>query len=335
MKESLLEFLQCPICRDGFQVITDEDRAGEILAGVLQCLGCAVTFPVKGGIPRFVNVSSIEQSATARNFGAQWLTFDQIGPHHEVQFLDWIYPITPEFVRGKVVLEAGCGKGRHTHLVSTWGARAVIGVDLSEAVDAAYRNTLDQPNVHIIQADIYQLPFKPMFDYAFSVGVLHHLPDPKLAFLALAALLRPGGSISSWVYGRENNGWLIHLVNPLRRNLTSRLPFRMLYHLSYIPTVILYSILKLGYRPLEASGIARKTFYGEYLTYISRFPFREIHNIVHDHLTAPIAHYISREEFAEWFQEARADGIEISWHNRNSWRGLGRIVTHHEAVNAQ
>lgn len=60
------------------------------------------------------------------------------------------------------------------------------------------------------------------------------------------------------------------------------------------------------------------------------FPFREIHNIVHDHLTAPVAFYISRQEFAEWFKDANAT-YETHWHNRNSWRGLGYIKANAEA----
>ncbi len=335
MKEGLLEFLSCPICHADLLLRASERDGQEVLAGELVCGGCQAVFPIRRGVPRLLVAASSGQEATARNFGAQWLAFDHVEPRHEAQFLDWIAPVTPAFVRGKTVLEAGCGKGRHTRLVSDWGARAVIGLDLSDAVEVAHRNTRDCPNVHIIQADIYQLPLKASFDYAFSVGVLHHLPDPRRGFLSLAARLRPGGSISAWVYGRENNGWVVHLVNPVRRNLTSRLPFRVLYYLSYVPSAALYTVLKLVYRPLEGTSFGRRSFYGEYLTYISHFPFREIHNIVHDHLTAPIAHYISRQELDEWFCEAEADGVEISWHNRNSWRGLGRIRGRVEATHAE
>lgn len=335
MKEGLLEFLTCPACHSDLQLHATERDDSEVIGGRLSCSACHKTFPIQGGVPRFVSTSSVEQKSTAKNFGAQWLAFDHVTEQHESQFLDWIAPVKPDFVRGKIVLEAGCGKARHTRLIAEWGARAVIGVDLSDAVDAAYRNTRDCANVHIVQANIYQLPLKPIFDYAFSVGVLHHLPDPRRGFLSVAERLRPGGSISAWVYGRENNGWLVHLVNPVRENLTSRLPFRILYYVSYLLTGALYPVLRLVYRPLEGTAVGRRLFYSEYMTYISHFPFREIHNIVHDHLTAPIAHYISREELGDWFREAGADRVEISWHNRNSWRGTGRVGGHVEANHAQ
>jgi SAM-dependent methyltransferase len=326
MKERLLQYLICPACAGEVELSVSEREEGEIITGKLRCRNCAANYAVRSGIPRFAATElSAEQQATAKNFGAQWLVFDHVQDYHEAQFRDWIAPVTPEFVRGRAVIEGGCGKGRHTRAIAEWGARDVIGVDLSVAVEAAYRNTRDLENAHIIQADIYRLPLRASFDYAFSVGVLHHLPDPRAGFAELVRHVRPGGAVSAWVYGRENNGWIVNFINPLRRHFTSKLPARTLYFLSYAPTAILYALLKTAYAPLGGTKLARHLFYADYLSYIARFPFREVHNIVFDHLTAPIAFYISRDEFDEWFRAAQAEGIEIAWHNRNSWRGFGII----------
>jgi len=324
MKEILLQYLACPDCAGEITLLSiDRNDGGQVITGELLCSRCRHGYPIRDGIPRFADLrEDAMQRNTAVNFGAQWLAFDHVEKHHEKQFLDWIAPITPDFVRGKVVLEGGCGKGRHTRLIGQWGAREIIGVDLSEAVEAAYRNTKDMPNVHIIQADIYRLPLKQSFDYAFSVGVLHHLPDPRAGFGALVRHIKPGGAISTWVYGRENNDWIIKFVNPLRIYMTSKLPSRALYYLSYLPSSVLYLLLKLFYLPLRETGLRKYMFYGEYLGYISGFPFKEIHNIVHDHLTAPIAFYISREEFSQWFEMGETERSQIHWHNRNSWRGV-------------
>lgn len=332
MKESLLQYLACPACAGNLFLKTTERDGGEIISGALYCADCGKSFAVRDGVPRFADLTGDEvQQETAENFGQQWLEFDHVADHHEKQFLDWIAPVTSDFVRGKTVIEGGCGKGRHTRLIGEWSAKAVIGVDLSVAVEAAYRNTKDLPNVHIIQADIYQLPLKKTFDYAFSVGVLHHLPNPRAGFASLVKTLQPGGAISAWVYGLENNGWIVNFVNPLREHITSKLPMRALYWLSYLPTLILWLPLKLVYQPLANTRLKRFLFYADYLCYIARFPFREIHNIVHDHLTAPVAFYISRQEFAEWFKDANAERVELHWHNKNSWRGLGYIKANAEA----
>ena len=61
------------------------------------------------------------------------------------------------------------------------------------------------------------------------------------------------------------------------------------------------------------------------MDYLGSFGWKEQHNIVFDHLVAPTAFYISQEEFEEWWIAAGAKDVEITWHNRNSWCGFGRV----------
>ena len=283
------------------------------------------------GVPRFASVGEIEKdkAETAANFGWQWQHFTQEDEAYEDQFLGWIAPVNRDFFQDKVVLEGGCGKGRHTQLAVKFGARDVIGVDLSEAVETAFATTRHSPNAHIVQADIYHLPFARVFDYAFSVGVLHHLPDPRAGFKSLVSKLKSGGYMSAWIYGAENNEWITRFVNPVRERLTSRIDPRVLLQLSKIPAALMFIATKTVYGPLNQSprgaSIARHLFYNDYLKSIAGFGWREQHTIVFDHLVAPTAFYISREEFAEWWQEIGVHEPDINWHNSNSWCGFGRV----------
>jgi len=282
-------------------------------------------------VPRFAALDEVEaeKAATAAGFGWQWQHFTQADDKYEQQFLGWIAPVAPEFFKDKIVLEGGCGKGRHTQLAAQWGAREVIGVDLSAAVETAFAATRHLPNAHIVQADIFNLPFARAFDYAFSVGVLHHLPDPRGGFKSLSSKVKPGGHISAWVYGAENNEWITRFVNPVREGLTSRMNRRALLHLSKLPAALVYAVTKLVYGPLNKSTggarVAQHLFYNEYLKAIAGFNWREQHAIVFDHLVAPTAFYLKRAEFEEWWEDIGARDVQISWHNQNSWRGFGRI----------
>lgn len=103
-------------------------------------------------------------------------------------FLDFIYPIIEEFFEDKFVLDAGCGMGRFLKLAAELGSRDVIGIDLSQSVEAAYRNTRTLPNAHVVQADIMALPFITKFDYIFSIGVLQFLSEPREGFHRLSQL---------------------------------------------------------------------------------------------------------------------------------------------------
>jgi SAM-dependent methyltransferase len=329
LKEKLLSYLVCPSCNGSLDLSVERVEQNEIMEGALRCRDCASSFPISGGIPRFADLAEVESDkrATAAGFGWQWQHFTQADARYAEQFLGWITPVTPEFFRGKVVLEGGCGKGRHTQLAAGWGAEDVIGIDLSVAVETAFAATRSLPNAHIIQADIYRLPLARKFDYAFSVGVLHHLPDPRGGFLSLASKVKPGGHISAWIYGAENNEWITRLVNPVRERITSRMDQRVLLQLSKIPAACVYLATKLVYGPLNRNGssLAQRLFYNDYLSAIAPFGWREQHTIVFDHLVAPTAFYISQGEFADWWRELGANDVAISWHNKNSWCGFGQV----------
>lgn len=338
MKRSLIEYLVCPGCQVSLHCQVTVQKDDDIETGTLCCPRCEKRYPILRGIPRFVTAErplSGKNVETADAFGWEWQRFRQLHDlaTYEVQFLDWIYPIQPGFFKGKVVLDAGCGMGRFSLVSSKFGAKIVLAIDASAAVEATRENTRDVPNIHVIQADIHQLPLRcgqnADVDFAFSVGVLHHMDDPQAGFNTLIQHLNCQGTIFIWVYGRENNDWLVNVVNPIRTLLTSRLPRRALYALSWLLTLGLHPILKLIYRPANAAtapGWLHKALpYNDYLAWLAQFRFRHNHHVVFDHLVAPVAFYLRREELEKWFREAGMEVIDISWRNRNSWRGHGRF----------
>jgi SAM-dependent methyltransferase len=330
MKEKLLDLLACPVSGGDLRLAYAsrwEDK--EIIDGVLSCVKCEREYKIIRGIPRFADLSAIEEekAATAKNFGWQWTHFTQDDPKYTEQFLGWLTPVKPDFFEGKLVLEGGCGKGRHTKLAAEWGAKEIVGIDLGAGVETAFNLTRKFENAHIVQGDIFRLPVKRAFDYAFSVGVLHHTPDPRKAFLSLASRVKRGGHISAWVYGAENNEWITSYVNPIRELFTSRINQNLLYHLSKLPTAMVYASSKLFYKPLNrlAPKVAERVFYNDYMNHLGSFGWREQHNIVFDHLVAPTAAYIAREEFEQWWTDISAENVEITWHNKNSWCGFGQL----------
>jgi SAM-dependent methyltransferase len=326
VRERLLELLACPECGGDLDVTVRDCEAGEIMQGQLGCLSCGAGYEIRRGVPRFAPVLATTENRTARAFGYEWKHYSELGDRYRQQFLDWIHPVQPEFFRGKTVLEGGCGKGRHTLLAAEFGAAAVVAVDLSDAVDVAFQNTRSLENAHIVQGDIHRLPLKPAFDYGFSVGVLHHLPDPERGFASLLSKIRAGGHVSAWVYGREGNGWIVYLVSPLR-SITSRLPPRWLDGISAVLTLPVFFASRLVYGPSSGRLFGHSLPYGEYLSYIAPFPFREQRSIVFDHLAAPISHYLRGDDFTAWFSALGLGEITVDRHNANSWRGFARVPT--------
>lgn len=331
----ILDVLCCPACAGAF---TLEPAAvhpdGHVMDGTLECSGCAARFPIRRGVPRLAApVAAADVAETVDAFGWQWQQASKILKDARFSapevFLDFIHPVQSEWFRRKVVLDGGCGLGRFTVASAQFGARLVIGVDLSVSVDVAFDNTRHLANVLIVQADILALPVRRAIDYAFSVAVLHHTADPQRAFLHMASKVAPGGSVSAWVYGRENNGWIVYGVNPIRR-ITSRLPRRLLLAASYMLAVPLTLIVKGIYGPVSRrprlAWLRRRLFYFDYMAFLAQFDYR-VHAlvIVFDHAVPSIATYIRRDEFAAWFAAAGLTDVEITMRNGNSWRGFGMV----------
>lgn len=331
MKQGLLRYLRCPDCFSELRLEPEHATEGEVMEGTLRCRSCGREFAVTRGIPRMLPATLSEaKEKTAKAFGYEWLHFVEMHDAYETQFLDWIHALRPEFFEGKVVLDAGCGIGRHAYFAAKYGAREVIAMDLSDAVETCYANTGHLPNVHVIQGDIYHPPFLPSkqggtFDFIYSIGVLHHLPDPEAGFHSLVGTLKPGGTIFGWVYGYENNEFIHFVVDPVRKAITSRMPPRLMKAVSWPITLVLEAAVRGVYRPLHGTRLFKRLPLHEYLYTLSFFTFRQNHSIVFDHLIAPIAFYIRREEFEGWFDRAGLANVELSWRNENSWRGRGTL----------
>jgi 2-polyprenyl-3-methyl-5-hydroxy-6-metoxy-1,4-benzoquinol methylase len=180
-----------------------------------QCpYGCF--FPIISEIPRFV-----PQDNYAASFGLQWNKFrtTQLDSFSGLSIskdrLARLADGSLEIFKGKKVLEAGCGAGRFTEIMLSAGA-TVFAADLSEAVEANYKNCSKFKNYFVCQADLLHLPVSlEQFDIVVCIGVIQHTPDPEKAMAALCSHVKPGGLliIDHYTYG--------YPVTPVRRVLRS------------------------------------------------------------------------------------------------------------------
>jgi SAM-dependent methyltransferase/uncharacterized protein YbaR (Trm112 family) len=246
MKRELLKVLCCPGCAGDLELHDAGSAGTEVELGALTCGTCGTDYPIVRGIPRFV-----DSDAYVGSFSYEWNRWNTVqldsanGGHESEDTFREKTGFTPDDLRGKLVLDVGCGAGRFLDVASRWGA-TVVGVDLSFAVDAAHRSLGTRPNVSVVQADVNRLPFRPQaFDIVFSLGVLHHSRDTREAFLHLPPLLKDGGEIAVWLYYYTDR--LYNLASDFWRQMLRPLPTWAVYAWSWL-LVTLFSDLWL--RPI-------------------------------------------------------------------------------------
>ncbi|MBD0370375.1 MAG: methyltransferase domain-containing protein [Pyrinomonadaceae bacterium] len=248
MQMKLLEVLACPKCFGELACAAKESgEDGEVLEGSLECAGCHEVYPIELGIPRFVPKENY-----ASSFGYQWNLFksEQIdsinGTSLSAERLYSETGWTKESLKGKWILDAGCGAGRFLDVISKTDCEAV-GVDISSAIEAARKTLTGRKNVHFVQASIYELPFRPgAFDGIYCIGVLQHTPDPQKAMQALPRVLKPEGEIAVTIYERRR--WTLLYSKYLIRPLTKRLNDRLLLGLIKAMMPVVFPITEVTFR---------------------------------------------------------------------------------------
>jgi len=215
---------------------------------------------------------------------------------------------------GTTVAEIGCGYGRFVREFAAHAAR-VIGVEPGDGIDTARALCADVANVELVRADVYALPSLPPLDYVFCIGVLHHLPDPLGALRQMRTLLKPGGRIVLWVYGREGNELYLAVFVPLRR-VTSRLPHAVLHVVSTMLAALLrVYIAAARVLPLPLRAYMRKV--------LAPLDFEALRTNVYDQLNPKIAHYWTRDEVRRLMEEAGFADVRLYHRHGYSWTATG------------
>jgi len=335
--ERLLEVLRCPACQG--QLCVSGHKVEDNGDVYLECRRCQQQFPIINNIPRLLLSPLREallgngaasgdydpQVMTARSFGFEWTRFPEMYEEWGRSFLSYMQPHDSEFFRGKKVLDAGCGNGRFAYYAARYGAE-VWAIDLGPAVEVARRNTEQAGVVQVAQADLHQPPFAPeSFDFIYSIGVLHHLPDPEAAFQNLLRYLKPGGEIQIYLYwsaeGQPIKRALLAIVSAARK-VTTRLPHRAVYGLAFPAALAAFTFFVWPYRLLKGipglRGLAEKLPMKQY----AAFPFRVCVNDQLDRFSAPIENRYTRKEVEEWLRRGNLQDSQVA--ASYGWVATGR-----------
>ena len=176
----------------------------------------------------------------------------------------------------------------------------------------------NSPNIRFVEGDLLTVGPDELggpFDVVFSVGVLHHTPDPDGGFRNLVRLVRPGGRVIVWVYSSEGNALVRWLVEPTRKIFLRWLPRPIVFGLAWAISIPLLATMHTVYRlPLPFLP-----FY-EYLARHRRLTVRKTVGDVFDKLNAPHTDFIARARIERWLATDGLTDVHLSPHLGVSWR---------------
>ena len=210
------------------------------------------------------------------------------------------------------MLDVGCGTGRNLFRPMKYGAASATAIDVDvQSLDVARRNLSQFAGASVLQRSAYDIGFENYFDIAFSIGVIDHLEHPQTAIAQMVRAVKDQGEVLIWVYGLENNEWIVRYADPIRKALFPWLPIGLVHHLSIYPSAALWLALRLGFGRTEYAGLIRT------------FSFRHLRSIVFDQMLPKIAHYWPRATVEKMMEDAGLKNIRLQWVNEISWAAIG------------
>lgn len=267
-----------------------------------------------------MNMIETLRDRTITDFGEQWTQYQEIGGYFGSlellkDFFNEVFDIGT--LQGARVADIGSGNGRIVRMLLDAGAAHVTAIEPSGAFDVMQKNLRDvAERVTMLRVRGDEIPEDGNYDAIFSVGVIHHIPDPRPVLEAARRALKPGGTLAIWIYGREGNRLYLSGALPLRM-ITRRLPHAALAALVRILDVPLCAYI-------GASRLLPLPMHRYMTQVMGRLAPDKRRLGIYDQLNPACAKYFTRDEAISLLTSAGF--IDVRCHHRHgySWSLAGK-----------
>ncbi len=261
---------------------------------------------------------------TADAFATSWNNLPQGSVYSTEQVEDWFTPLTRNDLKGKDILELGCGNGSLLVHLTKFEPASIEGVDLGSSLTSCEANMKQTGfgNYRLIKADITKYGGS-LKDVVYCIGVLQHLKNPVEGFESVLRNTKSGGRFHCWVYAREGNAVIIYIVDPIRK-LASKLPWWVTKFLIATPLVVPYYFYA---KIISLSKVFKKFPLYEYSCWISKREFSFFRHVAFDQLVSPQTTYINKKTIEDWFDKypkVDKSSTYLIFRNGNSWKFGGK-----------
>jgi SAM-dependent methyltransferase len=286
-------------------------------------------------INSFIKNSDLNvDAATVNSFGEEWKSFHSFDDAEIEKIGDEYFNIVgdEQVNQNSIVLDVGCGSGRWSAYISK-KAKFVEAIDPSAAIFSAVDLVKGKKNIRITQAGVDFIPFADdSFDFVFSLGVLHHVPDTEAAMQACIKKLKPGGHFLVYLYYNFDNRGLLfkilfQVVDFLRKGI-SKLPGKAKRCACDVIALLVYFPIA------KTCWLVRKVFRNSWykkipLSYYHDKSFYIMRNDALDRFGTPLEKRFSKKQVETMMINSGLTKIVFS-SDEPYWHALGQKRTDHE-----
>jgi SAM-dependent methyltransferase len=256
----------------------------------------------------------------AEGFGHEWSTFPQSESEFSSIDRDAIFQsyfrVFPwgQLPADSVGMDVGCGSGRWSAMVAPRIGHLHLLDASADALAVARQNLAGATNVSFHLASVGDIPIEDnSLDFAFSLGVLHHVPDTLAAIRAIAAKLKVGAPFLVYLYyALDNRPWWYRAIwrfSNVFRAIISRLPPTVRLIASQIIAVVVYLPLARFAAIVERAGYSPTAIPLE--SYRDR-KFYVMRTDAYDRFCTRLEHRFTRQQIERMLTDAGFDGIIFS-----------------------
>ena len=261
---------------------------------------------------------------TVSSFSEEWKKFDSFNEDEISVVGSEYFDIVPENLFNQeetIALDLGCGTGRWSVYLAD-KVKRIDAIDPSTAIFSAAHLCKHYDNINLAQASASNIPFKDnTFDFAMSLGVLHHIPDTQKAMNNMVSKIKPGGFALLYLYYALDNRSFFYkslfYASNLFRGVISKFPKSIkkivcdvIAVTIYLPLITISSLLKsLGFK-----------FYIKLpLSYYVNKSWNVIRNDALDRFGTPLEKRFTKEEIKQMMHQAGLTDFVFSekmpfWH---------------------
>jgi len=277
----------------------------------------------------FYSSSAKIDKKTVQSFGDEWEKFSSFSETEIKNIGDEYFDIVDESIlnSNSTVLDMGCGSGRWSKYLAP-NVKFIEAIDPSDAIFSATKLLSNVNNIRITQASSDNIPFNDeTFDFVFSLGVLHHIPETQTALIDTVKKVKKGGHVLIYLYyNLDNRGVLykaLFKLSSVIRYIVAALPKWAKHIVCDFIAITVYMPLILVSRIVQKMTPNKSTYQKLPLAYYVGKSFNVIRNDALDRFGTPLEQRFSKKKIKQMMEKAGLRDINFS-NNTPYWHAIGK-----------